>query len=78
MAGYALEDPLDGALVVTLDQLPVWSLDEHLLDTPPDPECVSWTHDRDWRAVRGAYPTEAAARHAHTAWCPPPRVGPGC
>ena len=37
---YALEDPLDGALVVTLDQLPVWSLDEHLLDTPPDPECA--------------------------------------
>ena len=39
----------------------------------PDPECVSWTHDRDWRAVRGEYPTKDAERFANTAWCPPPQ-----
>ena len=40
MASFALEDPLDGALVVSLDQLPLWSLDEELLDTPPDPDAA--------------------------------------
>ena len=38
----------------------------------PSPECVSYTHDRDFEAVRGeARPEE---KFAQTAWCPPPQA----
>uniref|UniRef100_A0A7S0JIE8 Fe2OG dioxygenase domain-containing protein n=1 Tax=Calcidiscus leptoporus TaxID=127549 RepID=A0A7S0JIE8_9EUKA len=39
----------------------------------PDPQCVSYTHDRDYAQVRGDYPP-GKARHALQAWCPPPRA----
>ena len=41
----------------------------------PDPLCVSFTHDRDYEAVRGeARPPVAGrpSRFGQTAWCPPP------
>jgi len=38
---------------------------------PPDAECVSYTHDRDYEQIRGAYP-RGQEHNAAKAWCPPP------
>ena len=38
----------------------------------PSPECVSYTHDRDFEAVRGEKRPEE--KFARTAWCPPPQA----
>lgn len=38
----------------------------------PSPECVSYTHDRDFEALRGVKRPEA--KFAKTAWCPPPQA----
>ena len=38
----------------------------------PDPVCVSFTHDRDYEAIRGvARPAAGGATFARTSWCPP-------
>jgi hypothetical protein len=37
---------------------------------PPDPSCVSLTHDRD--AHLHPTPERVVAGHAVNAWCPPP------
>lgn len=39
---------------------------------PPSKICVSYTHDRDYEAVRGQ--ARPDARFATTAWCPPPQA----
>jgi len=38
----------------------------------PTPTCVSYTHDRDFEAIRGQPRPEP--RFATTAWCPPPQA----
>lgn len=34
---------------------------------PPDPQCLSYTHDRDWEKYKGKRPFETGRRP----WCPP-------
>ncbi|EOD39456.1 hypothetical protein EMIHUDRAFT_199915 [Emiliania huxleyi CCMP1516] len=38
--------------------------------SPPDAECISYTHDRDYEAVSGVQ--RPAPHLASSAWCPPP------
>ena len=38
---------------------------------PPDERCLSFTHDKDYLAYRGAYPEGAAEGAGEKAWCPP-------
>ena len=40
----------------------------------PDPQCVSWTHDRDWEAVLARERPAGGGKFAGTAWCPPPQA----
>lgn len=40
----------------------------------PDPECVSWTHDRDWEAILERERPAGGEKFAGTAWCPPPQA----
>jgi len=40
--------------------------------SPPDPLCVSWTHDRDFEAITGEERPEGGSKFRQTAWCPPP------
>ena len=37
---------------------------------PPHPTCMSYTHDKDWAQVRGAYPQGKEAMRGR-GWCPP-------
>lgn len=34
---------------------------------PPDPQCLSYTHDRDWEKYKGPRPVDTGRRP----WCPP-------
>ena len=43
-------------------------------DSPPDAQCVSFTHDRDFEAITKAPRPEGAEKFAGTAWCPPPHA----
>ena len=38
----------------------------------PDPVCVSFTHDRDYEAIKGQARPEGHEKFARLAWCPPP------
>ncbi|KAL7572500.1 hypothetical protein ACA910_000326 [Epithemia clementina (nom. ined.)] len=38
---------------------------------PPDPTCVSYTHDRDYLAYHRQFPPNQGGKHFH-GWCPPP------
>mmetsp|Transcript_104242 Transcript_104242/g.238676 ORF Transcript_104242/g.238676 Transcript_104242/m.238676 type:complete len:484 (+) Transcript_104242:62-1513(+) len=39
-------------------------------DGPPDPVCLSYTHDRDYGVFK-EYPSAAALEHKGRGWCPP-------
>ena len=38
---------------------------------PPDPVCVSWTHDRDYVKYKPYPPESIRAKHRIHPWCPP-------
>lgn len=40
-------------------------------DGEPDPQCLSWTHDRDYAAYKPLPSTAALRTNAERAWCPP-------
>ena len=41
---------------------------------PPDAQCVSFTHDRDFESVVGDERPSGSERFGETAWCPPPHA----